>query len=151
MKRTVSLLLYCKCSLSLRFTTKDQLYDFSQLVYRPYQITPKTKEQNSFVQHISWNLMIQKSFPKGYFWFNKVKYPDKTICVVTGLQVKYKDPPTGLLYPAVEAYKFVQQHCKRIREERLLKPENVKKRRKKELVINLDKIPYLFYFSSIYQ
>ena len=50
--------------------------------------------------------MIQKSFPKDYFWFNKVKYPDKTICVETGLQVKYKDPSTALLYAAVEAYKL---------------------------------------------
>ncbi|XP_078164630.1 DNA binding protein SWC2 isoform X1 [Carex rostrata] len=36
-------------------------------------------------------------------------YPDKSVCVVTGLPAKYKDPKTGLPYATLEAFKVIRE------------------------------------------
>ncbi|XP_042419119.1 SWR1 complex subunit 2-like [Zingiber officinale] len=48
-----------------------------------------------------------------------VSYPEKTVCVVTGLPAKYRDPKTGLPYATLEAFKLIR--------ERFLKQEASKK------------------------
>lgn len=58
-----------------------------------------------------------KSFPQEYFP-SKAKYPKKE-CVVTGLPAKYKDPLTGLPYATIEAFRYIRQQRKRLKEEQL--------------------------------
>uniref|UniRef100_A0A0D9X3E0 Vps72/YL1 C-terminal domain-containing protein n=1 Tax=Leersia perrieri TaxID=77586 RepID=A0A0D9X3E0_9ORYZ len=36
-------------------------------------------------------------------------YPEKSICVVTGLPAKYRDPKTGLPYATMEAFKIIRE------------------------------------------
>lgn len=74
-----------------------------------------------------------KSFPQEYFP-PKVKHPKKPVCAVTGLPAKYKDPLTGLPYATIEAFKYIRQHRKRLREQLVAKHE-IKKRKKIVLVI----------------
>lgn len=69
-----------------------------------------------------------KSFPQEYFP-SKVKYPKKDVCVVTGLPAKYKDPLTGLPYATIEAFKYIRQHRKRLKEQLMAKHE-IKKRKR---------------------
>uniref|UniRef100_A0A7N0UGN1 Vps72/YL1 C-terminal domain-containing protein n=1 Tax=Kalanchoe fedtschenkoi TaxID=63787 RepID=A0A7N0UGN1_KALFE len=38
-----------------------------------------------------------------------VPYPEKAVCVVTGLPAKYKDPKTGLPYANKEAFKIIRE------------------------------------------
>jgi len=47
-------------------------------------------------------------------------YPEKSVCVVTGLPAKYRDPKTGLPYATMEAFKIIR--------ERFLKEEADRKR-----------------------
>nr|CAC20594.1 stress responsive gene 6 protein, Srg6 [Hordeum vulgare subsp. vulgare]CAC20595.1 stress responsive gene 6, Srg6 [Hordeum vulgare subsp. vulgare] len=47
-------------------------------------------------------------------------YPEKSVCVVTGLPAKYRDPKTGLPYATMAAFKIIR--------ERFLKEEPDKKR-----------------------
>lgn len=50
-------------------------------------------------------------------------YPGKSLCVVTGLPAKYRDPKTGLPYATIEAFKIIR--------ERFCKEEADKKKRVK--------------------
>eukprot|EP00794_Sanderia_malayensis_P015255 gene15255-16829_t len=52
------------------------------------------------------------NFPKAYFPTEKNLQPEKSICVVTGLTAKYKDPLTGLPYANVEAFKIIRAEHK---------------------------------------
>lgn len=70
-----------------------------------------------------------KNFPKDYFPTEKLKYPGRAVCAVTGLPAKYKDPLTGLPYATIDAFKYIRQHRKRLKEEMLAKREYKKKRR----------------------
>lgn len=70
-----------------------------------------------------------KNFPKDYFPTEKLKYPGRAVCTVTGLPAKYKDPLTGLPYATIDAFKYIRQHRKRLKEEMLPKREYKKKRR----------------------
>ncbi|KAL6658687.1 hypothetical protein ACP70R_002727 [Stipagrostis hirtigluma subsp. patula] len=36
-------------------------------------------------------------------------YPEKPVCVVTGLPAKYRDPKTGLPYATIEAFKIIRE------------------------------------------
>ncbi|KAL5222237.1 hypothetical protein ABZP36_026950 [Zizania latifolia] len=36
-------------------------------------------------------------------------YPEKSVCVVTGLPAKYRDPKTGLPYATMEAFKIIRE------------------------------------------
>ncbi|XP_074574434.1 SWR1 complex subunit 2 isoform X2 [Curcuma longa] len=38
-----------------------------------------------------------------------VSYPEKTVCVITGLPAKYRDPKTGLPYATLEAFKLIRE------------------------------------------
>ncbi|KAJ9540323.1 hypothetical protein OSB04_026829 [Centaurea solstitialis] len=40
---------------------------------------------------------------------SKTPYPEKAVCVVTGLPAKYRDPKTGLPYATKEAYKVIRE------------------------------------------
>lgn len=73
-----------------------------------------------------------KGFPKQYFPHpSKVKHPEKPVCVVTGRPAKYKDPVTGLPYATIEAFKYIRQHRKRLKEKmEKVKMEGVRKKRK---------------------
>lgn len=76
-----------------------------------------------------------KSFPKKYFPVTKVKYPAKPVCVVTGQPAKYKDPVTGLPYATIEAFRYIRQHRKRLKEKlSKVKSEEIRKRRKISVV-----------------
>ena len=68
------------------------------------------------------------NFPRHYFPPQKVKYPEKPVCVVTGRPAKYKDPVTGLPYATIEAFKYIRQHRKRLKE----KINNAKNDRRKK-------------------
>ena len=73
-----------------------------------------------------------KSFPKQYFPYPfKVRHPEKPVCVVTGRPAKYKDPVTGLPYATIEAFKYIRQHRKQLKEKMgKVKVEEVRKKRK---------------------
>ena len=75
-----------------------------------------------------------KNFPKQYFPNMKVKYPEKPTCVVTGRPAKYKDPATGLPYATIEAFKYIRQHRKRLKE-KLSNTKTDKRKRKKSGVM----------------
>lgn len=70
-----------------------------------------------------------KNFPKDYFPTKKLKYPVNVTCVVTGQPAKYKDPLTGLPYATIEAFKYIRQHRKRLKDELAGRREG-KKRKK---------------------
>ncbi|KAK4256411.1 hypothetical protein QN277_009281 [Acacia crassicarpa] len=38
-----------------------------------------------------------------------VPYPEKSVCAITGLPAKYRDPKTGLPYATLEAFKIIRQ------------------------------------------
>ncbi|KAI9101479.1 hypothetical protein K1719_023961 [Acacia pycnantha] len=38
-----------------------------------------------------------------------VPYPEKSVCAITGLPAKYRDPQTGLPYATLEAFKIIRQ------------------------------------------
>uniref|UniRef100_A0A7C9CL41 Vps72/YL1 C-terminal domain-containing protein n=1 Tax=Opuntia streptacantha TaxID=393608 RepID=A0A7C9CL41_OPUST len=40
-----------------------------------------------------------------------VPYPQKTVCAVTGLPAKYRDPKTGLPYATKEAFQIIRKRC----------------------------------------
>ncbi|KAJ4807820.1 Vacuolar protein sorting protein 72 [Rhynchospora pubera] len=50
-------------------------------------------------------------------------YPVKSICVVTGLPAKYKDPKTGLPYATLEAFKIIRERFEE--SQRIKKPEDL--------------------------
>ena len=75
-----------------------------------------------------------QNFPKEYFPTSKVKYPVKPVCVVTGQPAKYKDPLTGLPYATIEAFKYIRQHRKRLKDEATAKNE-IRKRKRKEAMV----------------
>jgi len=76
-----------------------------------------------------------KSFPREYFPTSKVRYPKKPVCAVTGLPAKYKDPLTGLPYATIEAFKYIRQHRKRLKEQLMARNE-LKKKKKKDIPVN---------------
>ncbi|XP_057290039.1 vacuolar protein sorting-associated protein 72 homolog [Hydractinia symbiolongicarpus] len=72
-----------------------------------------------------------QNFPKNYFPSRKTKYPEKAICVVTGHPAKYRDPQTNLPYASIEAFRYIRQHRKRIKDELLLKNEALRRKKRK--------------------
>lgn len=70
-----------------------------------------------------------KNFPRDYFPSKNVKYPGKTVCAVTGLPAKYKDPLTGLPYATADAFKYIRQHRKRLKDEMVAKRDFKRKRK----------------------
>ena len=77
-----------------------------------------------------------KSFPREYFPTSKVRYPKKPVCAVTGLPAKYKDPLTGLPYATIEAFKYIRQHRKRLKEQLIARNELKKIKKKKDVPVN---------------
>lgn len=71
-----------------------------------------------------------KNFPREYFPNSKLKYPEKATCVVTGRPAKYKDPVTGLPYATIEAFKYIRQHKKRLKEKLANAKADGRKRKK---------------------
>ena len=76
-----------------------------------------------------------QNFPREYFPSNKLKHPTKPVCVVTGRPAKYKDPLTGLPYATIEAFKYIRQHRRRLKEEVTAKNDIKKRKRSSNSVI----------------
>jgi len=85
-------------------------------------------KENGYCSRSFLEFTDTKSFPQEYFP-SKVKYPKKEMCVVTGLPAKYKDPLTGLPYATIEAFKYIRQHRKQLKEQLMSKHE-FRKRKK---------------------
>ncbi|XP_071734695.1 SWR1 complex subunit 2 [Rutidosis leptorrhynchoides] len=72
-------------------------------VYDGPQITYLSKDGYSYLEFtngVSFKSQIPTSSPP---------YPEKAVCVVTGLPAKYRDPKTGLPYATKEAFKIIRE------------------------------------------
>ena len=90
---------------------------------------PLDESNNEYCSRNFLEFTDTNNFPREYFPASRTKYPIKSVCVVTGQPAKYKDPLTGLPYANIEAFKYIRQHRKRIRDDLLIKLEAKKKKK----------------------
>lgn len=76
-------------------------------VYTGPQIRYLSKDGYSYLEFTN-GVSFQSQIPS-----SSGPYPEKAVCVVTGLPAKYRDPKTGLPYATKEAFKIIrEQHMK---------------------------------------
>ncbi|KAF7836390.1 SWR1 complex subunit 2 [Senna tora] len=72
-------------------------------VYNGPQIRYISKDGCTFLE-FSKGLSFQSEIST-----TSVPYPEKSVCAITGLPAKYRDPLTGLPYATLEAFKIIRQ------------------------------------------
>ncbi|PWA91396.1 sequence-specific DNA binding transcription factor [Artemisia annua] len=72
-------------------------------VYTGPQIRYLSKDGNSYLEFTN-GVSFKSQIPT-----RSTPYPEKDVCVVTGLPAKYRDPKTGLPYATKEAFKIIRE------------------------------------------
>ncbi|GJT01976.1 SWR1-complex subunit 2 [Tanacetum coccineum] len=72
-------------------------------VYTGPQIRYLSKDGNSYLEFTN-GVSFKSHIPT-----RSTPYPEKAVCVVTGLPAKYRDPKTGLPYATKEAFKIIRE------------------------------------------
>ncbi|GMH28965.1 hypothetical protein Nepgr_030808 [Nepenthes gracilis] len=72
-------------------------------VYTGPQIRYSSKNGHSYIEFSNGSSFESEIVTKS------VPYPEKAVCVVTGLTAKYRDPKTGLPYATKEAFKIIRE------------------------------------------
>lgn len=77
-------------------------------------VVHKTVYNGPQMQYISKNGCSYLEFSKGLSFQSEISttsvpYPEKTLCAVTGLPAKYRDPITGIPYATKEAFKILRE------------------------------------------
>ncbi|XP_055802304.1 SWR1 complex subunit 2 [Solanum dulcamara] len=110
------------------------------------------------IRYISKNGSSYLEFVSGASFDSQISttstpYPQKAVCVVTGLPARYRDPKTGLPYATKEAFKIIREgfaaESSRVQEEKhmdelslAISGQGFTSKRKRSIIPNNRKTPY---------